>query len=117
MIQIVNKHYHQPTTNTNDFYIGRGSPLGNPFTSIKNRKTKAQFTCENREESVEKYKEYLLQAIKDKNPTICNKLNEIYIAAKKAKENNSIVYLVCFCAPKLCHGDVLKEIINQKLKS
>ncbi len=25
------------------------------------------------------------------------------------------VYLVCFCAPKSCHGDVIKEIIEKDI--
>jgi hypothetical protein len=32
MITVVNKYKHTPTEN--DVYIGRGSALGNPFTSI-----------------------------------------------------------------------------------
>lgn len=113
MIQVVNKHYHTPTAN--DFYIGRGSILGNPFTSIKDRKTKAQFVCDSREESVGKYKEYILEAIKNKNCKICDELNKIYKAAIYAKDNNSVIYLVCFCAPKLCHGDIIKEMIDGKI--
>ncbi len=25
------------------------------------------------------------------------------------------VYLICFCAPALCHGDNIKKIIEEKL--
>ncbi len=113
MIQIVNKHYHTPTKN--DFYIGRGSPLGNPYTSLKDKKTKAKHVCDSREESVEKYRIYLLKEIAERNPVICNELNKIFLAAKKANENNRVIYLVCFCKPKLCHGDIIKNIIEQKI--
>lgn len=108
MITIVNKHTHKPTVN--DFYIGRGSPLGNPYTSMKT-KTKAQFRCETREESVNQYEKYILEKVRIKDKQICDMLNKIYLAAKQKKD----VYLVCFCAPKLCHGNVIKKIIEKKL--
>ena len=61
MIIVVNKYKHTPTEN--DVYIGRGSVLGNPFTSIKDKTTKVEFICESREESVERFKEYILSKI------------------------------------------------------
>jgi len=39
MITVVNKYKHVPTRD--DVYIGRGSILGNPYSSIKDRDTKA----------------------------------------------------------------------------
>ena len=111
MIKVVNKHHHTPTPN--DFYIGRGSPLGNPYTS-KTTPTKAQFQCETAGESVSKFREYIVQQIKEKNPKICAELNRIWKAAKTKDIN-----LVCFCAkPQVhffCHGLIIKEIIESKL--
>ena len=104
MITVVNKYKHTPTEN--DVYIGRGSVLGNPFTSIKDRQTKAEFICENREESVESFRKYLLSKINKKDKEVCDELNKIY----KMKEVN----LVCFCKPKSCHGDIIKEVIENK---
>lgn len=108
MITVVNKYKHQPTVN--DVYIGRGSVLGNPYSSIKDRDTKASVICDSREESVVKYKQHLEMAIKDKIKPITNELNRIYKLAKEGDVN-----LVCFCSPKLCHGDVIKEILESKL--
>ena len=105
MITVVNKYKH--TTTENDVYIGRGSVLGNPFTSIKDKVTKAEFICDSREESVESFKQYLLSKIAKKDKKICDELNRIY----KMKEAN----LVCFCKPKSCHGDIIKELIESKL--
>jgi hypothetical protein len=104
MITVVNKYKHTPTEN--DVYIGRGSALGNPFTSIKDKVTRAEFICESREESVERFKEYLLLKISQKDKKICDELNKIY----KMTEVN----LVCFCKPKSCHGDIIKGIISAK---
>lgn len=109
MISVVNKYKHQKTES--DFYIGRGSALGNPFTSIKTKETKALVVCENREESISRFKEYLKEKIQNKDEKICFELNRIYKMAKKGDVN-----LICYCAPKACHGDVIKEIIEEKLK-
>lgn len=104
MITVVNKYKHTPTEN--DVYIGRGSVLGNPFTSIKDRQTKAEFICESREESVEKFKEYILNKIAIKDKAVCDELNRIY--------KMETVNLVCFCKPKSCHGDLIKQIIDNE---
>lgn len=109
MIKVVNKYKHKPTSD--DLYIGRGSILGNPFTSIKHKQTKAQYICESRGESVERYENYLREKITTKDTDICTKLNNIFIRVKRGEKVN----LVCFCKPKICHGDIIKKIIEEKL--
>ncbi len=104
MINVVNKHKHKPTKN--DVYIGRGSAVGNPYTHIKDRKTKADFICETREEAMDNYRNWLKEQIDDKNKIVTNVLNDIWKRNKKGDVN-----LVCFCKPKSCHGDIIKEII------
>lgn len=104
MITVVNKYKHTQTDN--DVYIGRGSVLGNPFTSMQDRQTKAEFICGSREESVDSFREYLLKKISEKDKRICDELNKIYKMPH--------VNLVCFCKPKSCHGDIIQEIINSK---
>ena len=107
-ITVVNKYKHKPTEN--DFYIGRGSVLGNPFTSKELNKTKAKFQCSCREESITKHLEYLRNEVLNNNRLICDALNSIYLKAL-----NEEVFLVCFCAPKSCHGDNIKQLILEKL--
>ena len=101
MITVVNKYKHTPTEN--DVYIGRGSVLGNPFTSITDRKTKAEFISNT---PIEDFEKYLNNKIAEKDKTICNELNRIY----KMEEVN----LICFCKPKNCHGDIIKKILESK---
>jgi hypothetical protein len=108
VIHVVSKYKHKPTDN--DFYIGRGSPLGNPYTSIKDRKTKAEYVCDSRDESIERYEIYINEQIKNKNKDICSVLNNIYLKALTGD-----VYLVCFCHPKSCHGDIIKKIVEEKI--
>lgn len=109
MIRVVNKYKHTPSEN--DIYIGRGSSLGNPFTNIKDRQTKAEFVVDSREESIQRYESFLREKINSKDENISKELNHIYRLVKSGFDVN----LVCFCAPKPCHGDIIKKIIEEKL--
>ena len=88
--KVVNKHHGESF----DVYIGRGSKWGNPFSHLDN--TKAQFKTATREESVQKYREWI-----QTQPELLNDLHEL-----KGKT------LACFCKPKSCHGDVLAELAD-----
>lgn len=69
-------------------YIGRPGKWGNPF-AIGEHGT--------RDEVVAKYREWIL--------------GQPELMAQAAHELRG-KDLVCFCAPKACHGDVLLEIAN-----
>jgi len=73
---------------TPGIFIGRPSPFGNPF-KIGRDGTRAQV--------IEKYRVYLSQ-----KPDLVEK------ARRELKGQN----LLCFCAPDLCHGDVLLALVN-----
>ena len=73
-----------------DVYIGRPGPWGNPFTIGKDG---------TREEVVEKYAEWVLT-----QPDLLAKI-KIELKGK---------VLGCFCAPKLCHGDIIVELTNER---
>lgn len=109
MITVVNKQNHIPTLY--DFYVGRGSPLGNPFTSIDFMKTKSLVKVKTKRDSIKNYVEYLEEKIKTKDKLICDELNRIWIVAKSGKSVN----LVCYCVPKPCHATVIKKILESKL--
>jgi len=108
MIKVKNKHKSKP--DKNDIYIGRGSILGNPFTHFDLNKTKAEFHCNSREESIKNFENYLIDKINKNDPKICDELNRIYLLALKQDIN-----LVCFCKPKSCHGDIIKKILDEKI--
>ncbi len=72
--------------NEYDVYIGRPGPFGNPF------KIGPDGT---REEVVEKYAEWVLT-----QPEL--------LATIKVELKDKV--LGCWCAPKLCHGDILVEL-------
>lgn len=93
MIQIVNRRVNQE-----DIYIGRGSALGNPYVIGKDG---------TRDEVIAKYKDYLVQQVNAGNDRIIKALKEI-----KDRSKHSMVKLGCYCKPKSCHGDIIKEYLE-----
>lgn len=94
MITVLNKKNQDKTNeNPNAVYIGRGSPLENPY----------------REESIKKYKEYMLDSIKSRDPIFCHAMNGLMIKKLRSED----IDLVCFCNPLPCHGDIIKEFLEQ----
>lgn len=93
-ITVVNKHHK-----VSGEYIGRGSPLGNPY--FVNHKDPGS-----REHAIECYRRYIKERMDEQDPVILNELMRLYELAQKGP-----LKLLCFCAPKTCHGDVIKEIL------
>ncbi len=81
-------------------YIGRPGYWGNPFTHIPLGNTLAQFQCKTREESIEKYTEWFIDALATKK------------GFKEALEDLKGRALGCFCAPLACHGDIIAHYLN-----
>lgn len=71
-----------------DVYIGRGDIWGNPFIIGRDG---------SREEVIEKFQNYIIT-----RPDLMKLVHTL-----KGKR------LGCFCAPKPCHGDVLKFLADQ----
>lgn len=84
----VHNKYHR-TASSDAVYIGRGSPYGNPFVIGKHG---------TRDEVCDKFESMLLAT-----PQLLARVK----ADLKGKD------LVCFCAPKRCHGDTLLRIANE----
>ena len=80
-------------------YIGRPSPLGNPFASGEDM---------TREESIEKYKEYFYEHIEDEK--ISADLNKI----REHLQMHGEITLVCWCVPFACHGFIIKEYLENE---
>ena len=69
-------------------YIGRPSKWGNPFPMGEEK---------DREQVIARFEQYLMDS-----PELLAQIGEL-----KGKD------LVCFCAPKACHGDILLRLANK----
>ena len=90
-------------------YVGRGSPLGNPFTHRDG--TSAPTKVGTREEAVTSFEAYLKEKLAQGDERIRKALNQIALAAKSGQQ----VELECYCAPHACHADVLAQLIAERL--
>jgi len=100
----------------NVFYCGRGSVLGNPYTDIKDRATKAQYVVKTREEAIERYAHYF-DIMCSSNLRFKKAVDDIYEKYKSGDD----VWLGCYCAPRECHCDIIvdrlrKRLIKEKLR-
>jgi len=82
-----------------DIYIGRGSIWGNPYSHLA--VSAAEFQVQTREEAIQCYRSYILG-----RPDLLSQLDTLYGKI-----------LGCWCVPKLCHGQVLIELLWKKLNS
>lgn len=98
-LTVVNKR-----TNRFDVYIGRGSPLGNPFPMTN-------YSSDERERVIEAYKEWFNDKLEAQDPNVLRELSRIKSLLKEQP-----VSLGCFCAPKNCHGDVIKEHLCREIE-
>lgn len=98
-------------------YIGRamprqglkGSPLGNPFILRKG---------DSRDEVLIQYSQYLnnilSQGRKGLNASGQTVSDEIERLTELARAGDLV--LLCWCAPQGCHGDIIKEVIDQRME-
>lgn len=87
-------------------YIGRavlgrpGSNLGNPF-KLRHESERAEVLA--------KYERWIHDQLQTDTPA----RREIEMLTELAREGD--LSLGCWCAPELCHGDVVKRIIEERL--
>lgn len=88
-------------------FIGRPSPLGNPFRITKSR---------SRRTAISMYAEYITDAIMNEghasvhHEEIISELNHIF----KILIDNQKINLICYCTPLECHGDIIKQLLLNK---
>lgn len=110
MIYVYNVNTEDHTSHPNNFYIGRGSILGNPYTHDGKKSSLARLSFKTREEAINAYKVYFKEMYSnDKN--FKEAFDEIYEKYKNGED----VYLQCFCKPLPCHGDFLASELQRKL--
>ena len=116
MIYVYNSHNEDFTLKPNNYYIGRPSILGNPFTHNGVKTNRAKLAFKTREEAIEAYEKYF-DTMYGKDDEFTKAFDEIYEHYKNGED----IYLQCFCKPLACHGDIIanklqKKLIQEKLK-
>lgn len=86
MPHVVNRH-HFKSPPAGAIYVGRGTPLGNPYT----------LDGRTREEALDLYRQWLWKKI-------CAYDHDVLQMLDRIKESTP---LVCSCAPKSCHADIV----------
>ena len=98
MLTVHNRHLGNPKGQ----YIGRGTPLGNPFKVEKGR---------TRRQALEQFRKWALHALTEP-------AHPFTVAARELKTKHDAgedVRLVCSCKPDACHGDIIVELIEEGL--
>lgn len=83
-------------------YVGRPSPLGNPFI-LHNE--------EDRMLVIRQYEKWLIKKIRNKDARVITELRRLRRIAEKGE-----LKLGCWCSPKPCHADVIKKILERRIK-
>lgn len=95
-INVVNKYTFKGTVFV---YIGRPSALGNPFKVA---------TPAERGSAIVLFRDYLPEAY-SKGGKVKKAIDDLVVKFKAGEEIN----LLCFCAPRPCHGDVIREFVER----
>lgn len=95
MIEVVNVK-----TSRYNVYIGRGTPLGNPYPmSYKH----------SRDEVCDDYASYLKLKLAQRDKPIMKALESMV----DRLETGEYLMIACHCAPLRCHGDTVKEVLEE----
>lgn len=81
--------------------ITRASIFGNPFRMSNN-------SIEERSRVCKKYREYLFNCTNNTESKLKKALDILY---QRWKKEGKLV-LLCVCAPKACHGDIIKSYLE-----
>lgn len=107
MIEVHNKYKFKGV----GVYIGRPSCLGNPYSHLEG--TKASFKVNNRDEAVDQYETWLREQINIRGSEVRKEMFKLYNQWRKEGRLD----LICWCAPKRCHGDVIKKLMLERLNT
>lgn len=110
MIKILNR---KTDDCSNAIYVGRGSPLGNPFDFTGSKHPQVKFQVKSREEAISSYSQYLAKEILEGNPLVCKAVENLREKHKKGED----IFLSCYCSPLPCHAEVIKSIIENSQDS
>ena len=97
MITVVNRR-----TTSEGVYVGRPSPLGNPFKIGEN----------SRDAVIDAYAAWLQYKITSKDDAVCKELERL---RQKAAKDGKLV-LACWCVPLRCHASVVADVLTKAIE-
>lgn len=109
-IKVYNVKTEDYSSHPNNYYIYRGTVLGNSFTHDGKRSSLARLSFKTREEALNAYEEYF-KRMYEMDEEFKRTVDEIYLKYKNGED----VYLGCFCAPLPCHGNVIAKQLQKRL--
>src|SRR5690348_106670 len=105
-VVVVNRHTYSGPQDSTYFYIGRGTPLGNPWSDKQN--TAALYRVETPQQAISKYNDWLAAQIEKGEGPVFNALQQLKALAARGEQ----LKLACSCSPELCHGNVVKATVE-----
>lgn len=85
------------------YYIGRGTPLGNPFRIGRDG---------TRDEVITKYAHWLGEKIRIGDKEVMEEIEKI---AHLTAAGQGIT-LLCYCHPERCHGEIVRHLVYRLMK-
>lgn len=85
-------------------YVGRPTPLGNPFRLEEESQ---------RKKVVGLYRKWFEEKLAEGDATVVAELERLARLAERQAE----LRLTCWCAPKLCHAEVVAEALRERLEA
>lgn len=82
-------------------YIGRGSPLGNPFVMSNEQE---------RDRVCDLYEGWIEKKATEKGSPQRKEIKRL----REVSRRGFRILLQCYCSPKRCHGDTIKRLIERK---
>ena len=103
MIEIMNIR-HNSVCQLYDVCVGRVSILGNPFIMRSE---------DERDEVCHRYRAWFVNRLHDSNGKVMEELKRLYILHEKWNK----LRLFCWCAPKRCHAETIKEWLENEINT
>lgn len=100
VITVVNRH-HKDRPMKPAVYVGRPHVLGNPYVIGEDG--------HDRPGVIALYDKYLTDGLRVNQLFLRRAMNQLYLLAKQHGE----LELVCSCAPRPCHADVIKRLLDE----
>lgn len=98
----------------NAFDVSRPNVMGNPYTHIRDRDTKACVKVKSRDLAIKMYEKYFdLMVVQD--PVFKAEYDRMF----EAYQTYPVIYIGCYCKPdETCHGDyIAKKLAARSMKA